>query len=325
MPAHIFVLDDENYHTCTRRGIVGLPEASSGSKNEQATNDALLSRMAIIREGDYILFYVTGVKELRGIWTAVGQPFYDDTPVWSEKIYPFRFRLESTKFSFEKPLRLNDIFDLRNSGKIWTFALNRASGTNAMFSISNLEFDIILQEYLKINPFTVNRNVILEPYPVKPANLFDKIHKFDNLFPRYEASLMAILLEAFVKGQYQDIFGNYTDYLSYIPTNLGTEIDILLFFGNPHNAQQTMSYDIIEVKLDRFDDKALRQLMGYESWFIHKKVQGDMNMVRVSAIAKRFDTDVIEYVKQRKRFEDKEIKLLQYIIESNGRLELQAI
>lgn len=47
-----------------------------------------------------------------------------------------------------------------------------------------------------------------------------------------------------------------------------------------------MSYDIIEVKADRFDGKALKQLIGYESWFIHKKVQGDMNMVRVSAIAK---------------------------------------
>lgn len=36
-----------------------------------------------------------------------------------------------------------------------------------------------------------------------------------------------------------------------------------------------------------------------------------MNMVRVSAIAKRFDPEAIEYVQKRKRFEDKEIKLLQ--------------
>ncbi|MEN6413014.1 MAG: hypothetical protein ABFC84_09720 [Veillonellales bacterium] len=323
MPAHIFVLDEGNYAICTHRGIVGLPEAVSGSKNELATNDALLSRMAIVKEGDYILFYVTGVKELRGIWKAAGKPFYDDTPVWSDKTYPFRYRLESTQYSFAKPLRLNDIFDLRNSGKIWTFALKRASGTNAMFSISDLEFDILLQEYLKINPFTMSKNIIMEPYPVKPANLFEKIHKMDGgHLPRYEASLMALLLGAFVKGEFQDIFGNYSDYLSYVPTNLGTEIDILLFFGNPQNKQQTMSYDIIEVKLDRFDAKALRQLIGYEAWFIHKKVQGDMNMVRVSAIAKRFDADVVDYVQKRKQFEGKEIKLFQYDIAQNGELML---
>ncbi|MEA4971283.1 MAG: hypothetical protein VB051_12295 [Candidatus Pelethousia sp.] len=54
MPAHVFVLDEGNYAICTHRGIVGLPEAVSGSKNELATNDALLSRMAIVKEGDYI-------------------------------------------------------------------------------------------------------------------------------------------------------------------------------------------------------------------------------------------------------------------------------
>ena len=86
-----------------------------------------------------------------------------------------------------------------------------------------------------------------------------------------------------------------------------------------------MSYDIIEVKLDRFDGKALRQLIGYESWFIHKKVQGDKNMVRVSAIAKRFDTDVIEYVEKRKQYESKEIKLLQYDVTQTGELVLNTI
>ena len=323
MPAHVFVLNDTNYSICTCRGIVGLPEATPGSKTEQSTNDALISRLAIVKEGDYILFYVTGVKELRGIWRAVGSPFYDQTSVWDEKIYPYRFRIESTEYGFKKPLRLNDIYDLRNSGKIWTFALNRASGANAMFSISNFELDILLKEYLKINPFTINRNVVMEPYPVKAANLFEQVHRINgDLLPRYEASLMAMLLGSFVDREFQDVFGNYADYLSYIPTNLGTEIDILLFFDNPQDKQQTMSYDIIEVKLDRFDGKALRQLIGYESWFIHKKVQGDMNMVRVSAIAKRFDTDVVEYVQKRKQYEGKEIKLFRYDVTQNGELIL---
>ena len=325
MPAHIFVINETNYEICTRRGIVGLPEADIGSKQEHSTNEALLSRMAIVKEGDYVLFYVAKVKELRGVWKAVGEPFYEDLRVWEDKIYPYRFRIECTEFSFETPLRLNDISDLKNSGKLWTWALSRASGTNAMFSISNSEFDILFQEYLKMNPFTIKKNVVKEPYSVKCGNLFEKIVQTESGMPRYEASLMALLLGAFVNNDFQNIFGNYTDYLGYIPTNLGTEIDILLSFTNPHAVSQIMSYDIIEVKLDRFDDKALRQLIGYESWFIHKKVYGDMNMIRVSAIAKRFDPDVIDYVNKRKQYEGKVIKLLQYYMNDEGKLALKHV
>lgn len=279
LPAHVFVFDDMNYNICIHRGIVGLPEATQGSKNELSTNEALLSRMAIVKEGDYVLFYVTGVKELRGVWRAVGESFYDKTRVWEDKIYPFRFRIECTEFNFEKPLRLNDISDLKNSGKVWTWSLSRASGTNAMFSISYSEYYTLLQEYLKMNPFAIRKSIIMEPYPVRCANLFEQVIRAGDGLPRYEASLMALLFKAFVNGKFYDVFGNYTDYIGYVPTNLGTEIDILLSFSDPRDMQQTMSYDIIEVKVDRFDGKALRQLIGYESWFIHKKVHGDMNMI----------------------------------------------
>jgi hypothetical protein len=325
VPAHIFVLNETNYEVCVRKGLVGLPEARPDSKNEKSVNDALLSRLAIVKDGDYVLFYIIGRKELRGVWRASGEAFYDENRVWKDKTYPFRFRLTNTEFDFERPLRLHDIYDLQNTGKIWTFALDRASGSNAMFSISDCEFEILLQEYLKINPFTIKKNIIMEPYPVKPANLLGYIHRTDDGKPCYEASLMALLLNNFVKGEYREIFGNYSDYLSYVPTNLGTEMDILLIFKNPQYPVQIVSYDVIEVKRDKFDEKALHQLIGYESWFIQKKVQGDLNMVRTTAIASRFDSNVVDYVQKRKRYEEKTIKLLQYQTSPDGKLQLLPI
>ena len=113
MPAHIFVLGESNLWVCIQRGLVGLPEGRADSKNEKAVNDTLLSRAAIIKDGDYVLFYIVGSKKLRGIWKASGEPFYDGMPVWEDKTYPFRFRLNSTEFSFDNPLRLHDIYDLR--------------------------------------------------------------------------------------------------------------------------------------------------------------------------------------------------------------------
>ena len=137
MPAHIFVLNETNFRQCIRRGLVGLPEAKANSRSKNVVTDALLSRMALVKDGDYVLFYIAGIKELRGMWKATGEAFFDDSSVWDDKVYPYRFRLTSTEYSFDNPLRLHDIFDLQNMGKIWTFALNRASGTNAMFSISD--------------------------------------------------------------------------------------------------------------------------------------------------------------------------------------------
>lgn len=322
MSVHIFSVNEENYKICTRHGLVGLPEPRE-TRSQNNIFDGLLSRLAAIREDDYILMYVIGTKELRGLWQADGKPFYDNTPVWSDRLYPFRCKIKCSLYNFENSLKLNDINDLRNTGKIWTWALQRASGANAMFSISNKEFEVLLNEYMKINPFTMRKGIIREPYPFQEYNLLDYIH-IEKGQPQYEYSIMAFLNHAFAGGAYTDIFGNYTDYLSYVPTNLGKEMDILLMFGNPVNSQ-IASYDIIEVKRSEFDSKALTQLIEYESWFLQKKISGDLNMIRTTAIARSFSTIVVDYVNKRKQFENKPIKLLTYSYSPNGQLTLHQI
>jgi hypothetical protein len=54
--------------------------------------------MAAVRKNDRILFYIIGKKEIRGVYKAVGKPFYDDTPVWlarEDQVYPFRLRIDN--------------------------------------------------------------------------------------------------------------------------------------------------------------------------------------------------------------------------------------
>lgn len=268
--------------------------------------------------------YVIGTKELRGVWQVDGTPFYEEAVVWKDRIYPFRCKIKCTNYNFQKSLSLNDINDLRNNGKIWTWALQRPTGSNSMFSISDAEFDILLNEYIKINPFSMQKSFIPEPYPFRTCNIADYIHK-ENESPQYESSLMTLLNQAFNNEKFTDIFGNYTDYLSYIPTNLGREIDILLMFGHPHNKNFVMSYDIIEVKRGLFDSDALTQLIDYESWFLQKKVSGDLNMVRTTAIAKGFSDEVLDYVEKRSRFENKPIKLLTYMYTTKDGIILSSI
>ena len=156
-----------------------------------------------------------------------------------------------------------------------------------MFSISDAEFRILLTEFMKINPFSTQKGIILQPYPYHEFNLINMLHIQDSTL-KYESTIMSLLSSEFAKGSYTNIFGNYSDFLSYVPTNLGKEMDFLLMYNNPLSTGQVVSYDIIEVKKDKFNEEALSQLISYESWFLQKKVAGDSNMVRTTAIAKSF-------------------------------------
>ena len=134
---------------------------------------------------------------------------------------------------------------------------------------------------------------------------------------------MSLLNQAFSKKEFTDIFGNYNDFLCYVPTNLGREMDILLMFEHPIN-NNILSYDILEVKKDTFDTEALAQLIDYESWFLQKKIAGDYNMLRTTAIASSFPDDVVDYVTQRESIENKPIKLVEYNY-NNNKLKLNWI
>lgn len=315
MAVHIFTVSEENYKICVERGLVAIPDAKEGQRHDNVV-DGLLSRLAGIKEDDYVLMYIIKSKSLHGVWQVEGRPFYEETKVWQDRLYPFRCRIKWSKFNFHNALKLDDINDLRNIGKIWTWALERSTGTNSMFSISNGEFLTLLTEFMKINPFTAQKGRILQPYSYHDFNILEKLH-FQGANPKYEFTIMALLNAEFAKGSYTEIFGNYSDYLCYVPTNLGKEMDFLLMYDNPLSANQVASYDIIEVKRDEFNEDALSQLISYESWFLQKKVSGDSNMVRATAIAKTYSSEVIQYVSQRKHIENKPIMLLQYSWSNN--------
>lgn len=111
MAVHIFVLNEENYEKCILNGVAAIPY-----KNKANTMDALISRMALIREGDH---------DTQKIWPQ------------EEQLYLLRIRIDNSKYVFPTPIQLSDIYDLRDTGKIWTFTLKRFMTTNVMFPISD--------------------------------------------------------------------------------------------------------------------------------------------------------------------------------------------
>ena len=57
MAVHVFALNEDNYKICVQKGIIGIPEAKD-SRMHNNVFDGLLSRIACIKEDDYILMYI---------------------------------------------------------------------------------------------------------------------------------------------------------------------------------------------------------------------------------------------------------------------------
>lgn len=316
MAVHIFVLNEKNFFTCIRRGIAAIPSADN-----LHINDQLISRMSLIRRNDKILFYITEKKQIYGVYKALDRPFYDNTPVWDasdSQAYPFRVRIDNSEYVFQKPILLSDIYDLRDNGRIWTFGLARPNGRgNCMFSISEVEFEEILQLYLKTNRIIKEPNHISEPYRHINPNILSKLNFDTEGQPKYEATLASLFLYSLSCNLYTQIFGDYSDYLAYVPTSFQKEIDVLLFHSYPGTNEPIFAYSIIELKRETFDEKGLSQLLRYEDWFLKKRVNGDSRAIRTVAIARSFSNYVITYLHKREKLEGKDVNLLRYQVVEN--------
>ena len=52
---------------------------------------------------------------------------------------------------------------------------------------------------------------------------------------------MALLMDGFSNDLHKDLFGDYSDFLCYVPTSFEKEIDILLIFNNPEQPGSTIA------------------------------------------------------------------------------------
>lgn len=74
-------------------------------------------------------------------------------------------------------------------------------------------------------------------------------------------------------------------------------------------------YTCIELKADRATEQDLTQILRYEDWLARKLAAGDNEMVQSVLIASRFTDAVIEYVKNRRRIEEKTVRLISYRVD----------
>ncbi len=308
MGNHIFVVSEEHFRICVDRGLCGGIQ-----HRHKRTNSAIIAGFKGIKKGDYVFFYVKN-KGVYGLWKTVSKPFFDTSDVWGnpDQLYPYRVCIEPTVREFLTPVSLNDIYDLRDKGKIWTFDLG-ARFAKSHVPITTEESKEIIRLLLRNNPISRPTNPIAHPYEPVDADIPISYDTSPEGYLKYEGYLNAWFMNAFANGKLKELIGDYSDFLNYVPTSFNTEMDIFLTHVTRIDSVDILhKFTCMELKRGVCDKAVLKQLVKYEEWLTRKRAGGDKEMVQGILVGYDFTPEVLDYVSKRKEIEGRTIRLIKY-------------
>jgi hypothetical protein len=323
MGAHIFLVGENNFDICVKRGVYGCVFPST-EKNRAEVIAGILS----IQSNDLVFFYVKN-RGIYGLWKVIDEPFYDETKVWDndQQLFPYRFCFQSTVGHFPKPVLLSDVLDLRDKGRIWTFDLNPVQQKN-QYKITMDEARELLRLILRNNPIRNQPQHVSDPYvPITREKIEPSIKSVKGSQLQYEGWLNAWFMASLAKGELKNIFGDYREFLNLVPTTFNKVMDVFLtHVTSIDSIDVTYKYTCIELKIDRATESDLSQILRYEDWLARKLADGDNEMVQSILVASRFTDSVIDYIQKRKLIEEKTVNLMSYRVTENDKsIELKTL
>jgi len=193
-------------------------------------------------------------------------------------------------------------------------------GRHAITSISDEEADLIVRLLEANNPlksdpidYMANRAAVglgaiaKNPLPVDLQENSPVRIPTPGRF-RYEAALQTVLMEDLASGLHQDVFGDFTEAMPFVSTGAQTELDLLLI---KRRDKALLWYQIIELKAQTFSQDELRKVIDYEKWILNTRCENVLQAHSVG-IGYEFDEEVLGFVRGRRRYKDRPIRLLQY-------------
>jgi len=319
MRTRVFTVTPETWVEHKKAGVAGIndPAHSSDSPQAYATRQKVMTEVAGIRPGDRLFFYIQRTKEVIGGFEATTGPFYDPSPVYPgasqvDARFPFRVGFRQVSV-YERPLHVNEIWAGRDAGLIWTMQQARgdAIGRHACWPLSKNEGDLLLHMLNELNVVIgIPGEPPLIPVNTDPLPIDTELKGIRYPHLKYEATLQSLILEDLADGKWKDLFGGYNDFLPFVPTSEGSEIDVILLKHGDKG--EIIWYQILELKKDRYRADDLLQLLSYETWLTSNQAEGNPRAVHMLAVANRFDDDVLRQVAVRNRLKQKPVRLITY-------------
>ncbi len=309
MAYHILMASQKTFAVCVEKGIYG-----GTASTRPATDADIVASFSAITPGDFAFFYVKK-KGIYGLWKVSSAPFYDEQSIYddAERVFPYRFTFEPAIRQFATPIALNDILDLRDRGKIWTFDLGLVTKKNH-YTITTQEGEELIRLLLRNNPLHTSPGRIADPYPViESRSLPLSLDCNERGRLRYEGSLTAWFTRCFVQGKLRELVGDYRDVLNYVPTSFNTVMDLFLTHVTTLDSVDILhKFTCMELKTGKVTEKDFHQIVRYENWLIRKLADGDSEMIQSMLVGFDFDAEVRNYARKRQLIEEKAVRLIQY-------------
>jgi len=341
----VFFVTHESWMEHKKVGIAAINDPSLGGGSQaNSSRQKAIAEIAGIRPGDRVFFKLgrsgPNPSQIVGLFKATSEPYFDSGPLFpgaeivGQKL-PFRVEFDSLKI-YPKPVDIEHLWLSKERGSVWTIQQSRGDvlGRHACISISWEEADLIIRLLEANNPvsapsidFQAQRAGAGLAKIDKKSLPIDLAEDSPKRIPtpgrlHYEASLESILMEELCRGLHRDVFGDFTEVLPFVSTGAQSELDVLL---SKHEGDKLLWYQVLELKAHTFSEDELRKVIDYEKWILNTRCENVLQVHSVG-IGYDFDEKVIAFVKNRKSYKDRPIRLIRYQYEAaKQRLKLESV
>src|SRR5439155_3912532 len=124
------------------------------------------------------------------------------------------------------------------------------------------------------------------------------------------AWLNAWFMRTLASGGLKHMLGDYREFLNLVPTTFNKVMDVFLTHVTSVDGIEILhKFTCLELKADRATADDLAQVLRYEDWLARRLAAGDDEMIQTILVARRFADDLVEYVRSRRRIEEKTVRL----------------
>lgn len=286
------------------RGVYGSPNPPS-ERNRWGVKADLFA----MKKGDLAFFYVRQEKIFLGPYRVKETILNDPSTVASssgksvlDSRYPFRFTFEPYLYDFSNDLQLDDVADLIEKKRIWSFphpiTMERTRGARSVNPITHNEARELIHLFLRDNPVLKPAKPLQSPYvPATSRRIRLNLDVKANGSLRFESNLQAWFNAALARREpkIQNLVGEYSEFLSGVPAG-EKRIDLLCIHAKSpdrYHLSKPYLFTIIELMTGRGDFDHFNRLMYYQDWVVDRLAGGNRKGVQSVLVAKGFKGDVM--------------------------------
>ena len=331
--AFICTLSERDWKITRELGVYGNRFYKEGTSRRlgDVQQLSIIRDLISMQEGDLVFFHIRGKQTIHGIYRVRFPAYYDDKHrIWNNPLepFPYRFLFEPhpdykyltqydanievhSLYEFIDRGEIKSLVTLENEQNIEARGVRKILVEDGKILISLLHRDFKYRkssQELSFNPYSPPYNVsLLKEHVYKVGRIENAI----KAVLMYELAHNMTLVRKIFSGL--EVDPDKIDFVNefFITQTTRKSVDIYAVYRNNHI--------LIEVKTNKVDEKALRQVLYYRDLLLQRPwIDIEKDRIKVVLVGKSFTNTLPDSVKKLAKI-DNEIQLIQYEPTNGGK------